>query len=143
MQYRDYALQEFRAAGWIDEDGNYDCGMQQAMCEHVLKLLEVFGEEGHSGLSAPYAANVFCKLALFAPLTPLTGEDWEWVDVSEDLLQNKRCSHVFKNKKTGEYYDINGKIFRDKSGCCYINYDSRVPVTFPYEPKSEYVDVDE
>ena len=94
--YKTHALDEFRAAGWLNEDGSYKDEMQQAICEHVLKLLDVFAGEGHSGSSAPYAINMFSKLAAFEPLVPLTGEDWEWNEVHDGVYQNKRCSHVFK-----------------------------------------------
>jgi len=138
-----HAQNEFVAAGWCDTNGVFKDEMQQAICEHVLKLLEVFSEEGHSGSSAPYAINLFSTLAKFKPITPLTGEDWEWVDVAEyngsPLWQNKRCSSVFKDE-TG-VYDIDGRVFwewyrNSESGKVYKTYftskGSRVYITFPY-----------
>ena len=139
--YKTHAMTEFRAAGWVDESGKYCDEMQQMICEHVLNLLDVFADEGHSGSSAPYALNVFKKLASFEPITPITGEDWEWNEVGEGMFQNKRCSHVFKDAKDGEAYDSEGRIFREPSGSCYQGKGSRVPITFPYTPKREYVDV--
>lgn len=148
--YETHALNEFRAAGWIDETDNYKDDMQKMICEHVLRLLHVFADEGHSGSSAPYAINMFEKLAKFEPLVPLTGEDWEWNDVSEYspgkvYFQNKRCSHVFKDE-TGAY-DIQGKVFYDwidddgdRFKSYYTSSDSRVYVTFPYTPHTEYVE---
>ena len=150
--YEKHAMREFRAAGWTDEHGKFKDEMQEAICTHVLKLLEVFHGEGHSGSSAPYAINLFEKLAKFEPVAPLTGEDWEWHNVSSystpdngPVYQNKRCGHVFKDD-TGAY-DIDGIIFydwytREETGEQYKSYytckESRVPVTFPYVPKSEY-----
>jgi len=150
--YEKHAMKEFRAAGWTDEHGKFKDEMQEAICTHVLKLLEVFHGEGHSGSSAPYAINLFEKLAKFEPVAPLTGEDWEWHNVSSysnpdrgSVYQNKRCGHVFKDS-TGAY-DIDGIIFydwytREETGERYKSYytckESRVPVTFPYVPKSEY-----
>lgn len=150
--YERHAKDEFRAAGWIDENGKFNDEMQELICNHVLKLLDVFHDEGHSGSSAPYAINLFKKLASFEPIVPLTGEDWEWVDVSEyggrdngPLFQNKRCSHVFKDN-TGAY-DGEGIVFYDwytdkETGERYKSYytsrGSRVPVTFPYTPTKEY-----
>lgn len=139
MEYHDYAMQEFRVAGWIDEDGNYTDEMQQDICEHVLRLLHEFSEEGHSGTSANYAVSLFRQLACFEPISPLTGEDHEWTEVREGCFQNKRCSHVFQDE-TGAY-DSEGRIFREPNGTCYQSRGSRVPVTFPYTPKREYVDV--
>lgn len=155
--YISHAQREFRAAGWTKEDGTFYDEMQEDICNHVLKLLEVFHEEGHSGSSAPYALNVFDTLARFKPIAPLTGEDWEWHDISEysgrdngPVFQNMRCSNVFKDNNGA--YDIDGKVFWEwvsmpgidegkpfKS--YFTSYESRVPVTFPYvvPEKREYV----
>ena len=150
--YEKHAWIEFRAAGWIDENNKFNDEMQELICKHVLKLLEVFDEEGHSGSSAPYAINLFEKLAKFEPVAPLTGEDWEWTNVSEYgggnngiLYQNKRCGHVFKDDDGA--YDMDGVIFwewftdketGEKFKSYFTGRESRVPVTFPYTPKREY-----
>lgn len=148
MTLLSHAKEEFRAAGWTDENGQFNDEMQEAICNHVIKLLEVFSDEGHSGSSAPYAINLFTRLAKFEPIAPLTGEDWEWVETSRGVLQNKRASHVFKDIETGEAYDIDGKVFWEWSGTkeepyksYYTCRESRVPVTFPYKvpEKPEYV----
>lgn len=149
--YIKHALTEFRAAGFIDENDKYSDEMQEAICKHVMKLLEVFDEEGHSGSSAPYAIDMFSKLAGFKPLVPLTGEEWEWNDVSAygggTHYQNKRCSHVFKDSK-GRAYDSDGMIFwewwtdpetSEKHKSYYTNRESRVYIEFPYMPTREYV----
>ena len=117
--------------------------MQEALCKHVLELLRVFADEGHSGSTAPYTVNMFKKLAMFEPLVPLTGEDWEWAEVSDGVFQNKRCSRVFKqaDRFNGQAYDLDGRVFREPNGSCYTSKESRVPITFPYTPKTEYVDV--
>jgi hypothetical protein len=146
--YEKHAMIEFRAAGWTDEHGKFKDEMQEAICKHVLELLDVFHGEGHSGTTAPYTIDLFKKLAMFEPIVPLTGEDWEWVNVAEQnggpLWQNKRCSHVFKDNDGA--YDIDGIIFYDwytnekgeKRKSYFTGQGSRVPVTFPYVPKSEY-----
>lgn len=115
--------------------------MQKAMNRGLLDLVLVFSTQGHSGFSASYAISALEKLLRFAPLRPLTGDESEWVHVGENTWQNNRCSHVFKDA-AGNAYDIDGKIFREPSGACYTSRDSRVPVTFPYMPVREYVDVE-
>jgi len=117
--------------------------MDRAMRNHILKMVEVFSDEGHSGFSAGYALAILSKLLKFEPLTPLTGEDSEWNLVSEidNLYQNRRCSHVFKSN--GKSYDINGKVFVQENGVSYTSADSKVDITFPYTPKTEYVKVSE
>lgn len=140
--YKKYAIMEFQAAGWCNADGKFNNEMQEMICNHVIKLLEVFANEGHSGNSAPYAINLFKQLAMFEPIVPLTGEDFEWVKISSDTWQNNRCSHVLRDAN-GRAYDINGKVFERPDGCCYTSKDSRVYITFPYMPKTEYVKVAE
>lgn len=138
-----HAQMEFRAAGWADARGKFSDDVQEAICNDALELLKVFSEQGHSGSSAPYLVNMLQKLMMFEPLVPLTGEDWEWTEVGEGVFQNKRCSHVFKRLDCfeGQAYDMDGKVFREPDGCCYTSKDSCVPITFPYTPKTEYVDV--
>jgi len=143
-----HALMEFRAAGWTDGDGNYKDEMQEAICKHVLDLLLVFSNERHSGSSAPYAVNLFKQLAMFEPIVPLTGEDWEWIDHGY-CMQNKRCSHVFKQPDCfdGQAYDSQSVIFwewytdqetGEKYKSHFTSSDSARPITFPYTPKREY-----
>ena len=119
--------------------------MNVAMRKHILHMMQEFANEGHSGFSASYAISILTKLMDFKPLSPLTGEDSEWVNVSdygpEPHYQNKRRSSVFKNAD-GSCYDIDGKVFWEwampyEEGekpykSYYTNRESRVPVTFPY-----------
>lgn len=90
---------ELRAAGLFDDDSDFngDIGVQ------VSALMETFCAYGHSGGSAEKTVELFKWLAAGKPLTPLTGEDDEWSDVSthtggEPLWQNKRYSKVFKDR---------------------------------------------
>jgi len=149
MSLLSYAESELDHIGLTEED-EYN-GM---MRKHILHMIKEFADEGHSGFSAQYAIDILSKLLSFKPLTPLTGEDDEWCDVSEysgtTTYQNKRCSSVFKEGKDGEAYNIDGKVFwewyKDEDGNAFKSYygchDSRVPVTFPYtvpeEPIYEY-----
>lgn len=133
-----YAEDELNRIGLTDED-EYN-GM---MRKHILHMIKEFSDEGHSGFSAYYAISILTKLLNYKPLTPLTGEDDEWVrhdyGVNELTYQNKRRSSIFKNG-TGECYDIDGKVFwewqRNEEGeavkTFYTCLESRVPVTFPY-----------
>lgn len=113
--------------------------MQSVMNEHIIRMVQTFSDEGHSGFSASYAVAILEKLLRYEPLTPLTGEDDEWCEVSTGVHQNRRCSHVFK--ENGQAYDIDAVIFREPEGVCFTSRDSRRDITFPYTPKREYVDV--
>jgi len=91
-----FAKSELRTAGLFDADADYD----GAVAANVVALMETFCAYGHSGGSAGATLGLFNKLAQHKPLTPLTGEDDEWVEVSSEdhhaLFQNARCSTVFK-----------------------------------------------
>lgn len=158
--YKSHAENEFRAAGWINEDGTYKDEMQEAICNNVLKMLEIFADEGHSGSSAPYAINLFKKIASFEPLAPLTGEDWEWNVICDDrtggetIYQNRRFSSVFKqsDRFDGKPYWLDGKVFWEWASVpdiddgktfksYYTGIGSQVTIEFPWtKPESpEYV----
>jgi hypothetical protein len=138
----EHAKREFLALGYKPINEEED-GPNKWIQQNVMELLRVFSEQGHSGSSAPYCVGVFEKLAMFEPLGPLTGEDHEWHEASDGVFQNKRCSHVFKqaDRFNGQAYDTQGRVFRDPNGGSYTSGDSCVPVTFPYTPTTEYVDV--
>ncbi len=141
----DYARRELEIVGLDAPDSDYGGALFGA----VLELMRAFAKQKHSGFSAAQTAHLFNKLARFEPLTPLTGEDSEWTDISDmserPCWQNKRCPNVFKDAD-GRAYDINGKVFRqerkDLEGtytATFTNRDSKVDVAFPYTPVIEYV----
>lgn len=132
----DYAKDELKRIGMIDSGEPYNDWATKA----ILDLIRLFASQDHSGFTAPYVINTFSRLAMFKPLSPLTGEDDEWNDVGDGTLQNKRYSAVFKNKD-GRAYDVDGKVFTDDGEVWYTCKDSFVNVTFPYAvpDKPEYV----
>lgn len=135
-----HAKREFLAVGYKPVEEEED-GPNKWIQENVLELLRVFSEQGHSGSSAPYCIETFKRLAMFEPLTPLSGDADEWNEVGDGYWQNNRCSRIFK-EADGRAYDIRGRVFCDPNGLCYTSRDSRVYVTFPYTPTTEYVGVD-
>ena len=144
MSLVQYAESELDRIGMTD-DGD----MNGMMRKHLLHMVKEFADEGHSGFSASYALQCLKKLLRFKPLSPLTGEDDEWTDVTAisgvPHYQNKRCGSVFKDGKDGQAYDIDGKVFwewaRGENNIPYKSYyttfESRVPVTFPYTVPDE------
>lgn len=130
-----FAKTELDYAGLLDADSDY-YGM---LGRSIVAMIECFAAQGHSGESAQMALDAFEKLARFEPLTPLTGRADEWVEVSDGVYQNIRCSRVFKDADGA--FDSEGRVFREPSGCFFTSIESRVPVTFPYTPSREIVDV--
>jgi hypothetical protein len=179
LTYVRYAERELDLAGTSEE-----------IRESVLNLLEIFDQEGHSGMSSSWAVGLFAvppserppveafsvstngklaeierdmsaamaahlrvldseldlspahlhaairrvfqKVALFQPLTPLTGDDDEWAHDGRGQYQNNRCVSVFKDA-TGAY-QTDAIIWREDSGACFRDSHSRQPVVFPYVP---------
>lgn len=146
----DFAKQELDRIGMTDNDRTGE-DMNFCMRDHILRMIEEFEKEGHSGFSASYALSVLKRLLEFKPLTPLTGEADEWMDVYEDdkgrtVYQNVRLSTVFKNGEDGEAYDIDGKVFwewftdpdtGEKSKVYFTSKESATPVEFPYTQPDE------
>lgn len=103
--------------------------MDRSMRDHVLRLVEVFADEGHSGFSAATASRMFDRLSRFKPIRPLTGADDEWNAIAADmvgrdgLFQNRRCPSVFKDQDGA--YDIDATVFEDPDGVRYTNRQSR------------------
>lgn len=113
----DHARRELELAGWFDEDGFYGRDMGDA----VLALIKVFSDQDHSGMSAGICASLFEKLSKFEPLTPLTGEDDEWNDITEQYFVAKVISNgVPDSPEPSEIVDL---INRDTgpSGIQYQN----------------------
>ena len=136
--------------------------MQEHMNENILSMVNCFSFIFADVFSRKWsnrwmdlnskvfsdAANVYfpflvaeasIKLARFEPLTPLTGDDDEFNDVSyEDgktLYQNKRASNIFK-KENESAYTLDGRIFSDNGGITWFtNKDSKKTIKFPYIPK--------
>ena len=154
MSMMEWAKRELDLAGFKESDDPDD--IDNWMRNDVLKLLEMFVEQGHSGFSANYAIKLFQTLASWKPLSPLTGEPDEWTEVGPDVWQNKRASNVFKGED-GRAYWSDGIIFwawfTPEEGEPYKSYfnsrDSRVfidsfPWTMPEKPEyREYVEVKE
>ncbi len=142
MAMLEWAKNELELAGYRADDTEE--GPNKWMREGVLRLLEVFCEEGHSGSSAPYAIALFQRLASWKPLTPLTGADDEWNEIADGEFQSRRASNVFKDKD-GAYWS-EGVVFWEwfsdpETGEKYKSYftsrRSRVAITFPFTVPDE------
>lgn len=155
MSILEYAKSELDRIGMTEDGDEYNVAGREA----ILELVEKFSEQGHSGFSAGYVVNCLNKLLRWEPLAPLTGDDDEWTELDYDdniRYQNNRCSRVFKDAD-GRAYDIDGKVFwewyerdlepdeegypgKEKYKSYFTCRESRVYVTFPYTPTTEYVE---
>ena len=102
-----HAKRELELAGLFDKDSDYG-GM---IGEAVLELVGVFAKQGHSGCSAGMVLHLFNEVASFKPLTELTDNPDEWMDVSEvsgmaegEMFQSRRRPDAFSKDKLKTYY---------------------------------------
>ena len=120
----------------------------------IKKIIKVFGNQGHSGCSAPMEAGVLANtiknVLAFKPLSPITGNDGEWTNVHDAIYQNKRLSAVFKDGANGKPYYLDAVVWKNQTGSCYTGQAlksdgtkilSRQYIKFPFVPKTFYVDV--
>lgn len=91
----------------------------------MIEIMEKFFDQWDSGGAVFVVAPILQRLIAGKPLSPLTGADDEWVDMSEysredqrPYFQNVRCSSVFKTPE----------------GTYDINVAGRPLITFPYWP---------
>ncbi len=105
---KEHAQFELERAGLFDKDSDYDGAIGPA----VMKMIEVFSAEGHSGYSAHLTLDIFNRLANRKALTPITSSPDEWTDISEmsgpsgPKYQSKRQCSCFSNDGGKTYYDI-------------------------------------
>lgn len=147
MNMLEYAKTELDIIGMTDSGDEMNIEMRN----NILEIIEKFSDQGHSRFSASYAIDILNKLLNFKPLSPLTGENSEWVEIRDSVFQNKRYSSVFRQLDcfNGQAYDIHGKVFIEhyydennvERTSSFTSSDSIVPITFPYVPNTEYIDV--
>ena len=108
--------------------------------DNILNIVKLFAEQHHTGLTAHYCINILMKLLNYRPLSPLTGNEDEWLELNIDeniVAQNIRCPEVFKDSQ-GRSYITTGKVFSEDEGhTWFTNKDSKVYIEFPYEVPDE------
>jgi len=97
-----FARRELELAGLFDKDSDYD-GM---LGGSAIELIEVFSKQGHSGFSAGIMSDLFDRLSRYKPLTALTADPEDWMEVGEGTWQCKRSHSCFSEDGLKTYYDI-------------------------------------
>lgn len=152
-----FAKKEFEILKKISKEKGEEFLVQEFEKE-ILAVCKKFSRSGQSGGSAPYTASAIAesikRLSLFKPLTPLTGDDSEWEDVSslgctsKKIFQNKRLSSVFKDEERADF--SNAIVFQDEDGNRFTGSallkdekirSSQFIKEFPFTEKTFYVDV--
>ncbi len=124
-------------------------GYNKWMIQNITDLLKMLSIQRHSQTLYD-TLDSLKKLATFQPLTPLTFEEDEWLDVSEacgeeSMYQNIRMSNIFKHGIDGKPYSLDAILWIDDDGVGFngtINgYSSCQYVKIPFIPKTFRIDV--
>lgn len=97
-----HAWDELDRAGLLTGDGDYGGMIGRA----VMDLVDVFVEQGHSGMSASIVIDILRRVLAFEPLSPLTDDPAEWMEVTDGLWQSRRQSQAF-SQDGGKTYRLN------------------------------------
>jgi hypothetical protein len=135
---------ELKLAGFFDDEDD----INYWIARDVVDIVNLMATQGHSGSTIFHVLDLTRKMLQGSVLSPLTGADDEWEDVSQYssqpvdddaiMFQNARCPTVFK-RNNGRCFDVNAVIFVDVEGFTYTNSrKSCKDVTFPYWPNPEY-----
>lgn len=104
-----HAKHELERAGLFSPGSAY-AGM---IGEAVLSAVENWAKQGHSGGSSHICLQVFNELIQYKPLTPITNEASEWMEVGKapgrnggTVFQSRRKPSLFSTDGGETYYDI-------------------------------------
>lgn len=135
----------------------------------VMALVKKFADSGQSGGSAPFTTSVIMqvieKLLKQEPLGGVENTDDEWDSLSQfdydDSYQNNRLSSVFKQGKDGQPYYLDAIVFKNpEKDYTFTSGSVDLPdlagdgkggkigsahyiKSFPFEPKTFIIEVDE
>lgn len=97
-----HAKRELAILGYTGEEPAGD--PNRWMHDHIMKMVETFADECHSGSSASYAIHVLDKVLQFQNVTPLTDDPQDWCEVGPEVWQCRRRSDAFSDDGGKTYY---------------------------------------
>ena len=98
-----HAWDELNRSGLFTDDGDFYGGMTGRA---VMDLVDVFVEQRHSGMSASIVIDILRRVLAFEPLSPLTDDPAEWMEVTGGLWQSRRQAQAF-SQDGGKTYRLN------------------------------------
>lgn len=115
MSITERAVSEMALAGFSGEDQ-----------ETMAMILGIFFDAWDSGGAVSVMVPVLTRCLAGKCLTPLTGDESEWVDVGDGIFQNNRVGSVFKDPRFHDglkAYDLDNPA------------GPREAIEFPYWPE--------
>jgi len=95
-RWANWAKEELDRAGLFDKGSDYEGKLGDA----IMELVGVFSRQDHSGMSAAVASDIFKKLTSWKPLTPLTDDPDEWMELDEDMIAYPDLMTMIVSKKS-------------------------------------------
>lgn len=132
----DFLLREIEAAGL---NGELD-PLSQKVVTGLYEMVKAVGAVDHDGQSLTGTLRMFDRIVNYKPLSPLTGEDSEWIDGdTSDIQINVRCPTVTRLKdEEGNtvVVDLGMKpVYVFPNGRAVVRPEDKAPVvSFPYYP---------
>lgn len=125
-----------RKTGKLNPD--YDQTSSQDSIElDILEVVDLLESQGHSGSSYEYIVNLLGSILQGIPITPLTGNDYEWTkdewSTDENLERNIRYSKVYRSGERA--WRLDARYFSEDQGKTWFTSgkDSTASVTFPFD----------
>lgn len=88
--------------------------------EAIMELVRSFSRQGHSGMSAAMTSEIFNQLASWKPLTPLTDNPDEWMELEEEMVgydemrwQSRRDPSCFSGDGGRTYWTNDDECFKE------------------------------
>ena len=127
MNLHDHAVNELSRL----DDGSEE---QAEVNKDILKIVDDFSSQGHSGFSAQYTLNMLNRLLNFYPLTAIKDKEVEWETLADGTKQSKRYSALFKDKD-GSVFDVNkiSVVYEGHENSAWVG--PRYYVKLPYRPE--------
>lgn len=101
-----HAKRELKLAGLFDKDSDYG-GM---LGDNILELIKTFSKQGHSGMSASLALDIFNRLANYETLTQNDHSEYvihpPEMNGGKPLWQDSRDSKWFSDDEGKTWYNI-------------------------------------
>lgn len=136
----DYARSEFAVAASHRDKSQFTDDMMpwiDRIESSVIKMLEILDELPTEDRSRWLAMSLFGRLSTNQVITPLTGDESEWVDCDMDnLRKNRRAPFVFL-RADGSAFDARAVVRLAGDGSMRPESVEPRDISFPYMPKQE------
>jgi len=96
-----HAIQEMKIAGLYDEDADYGGMIPDA----VLKCVEAFAGQGHSGGSASIVISILERVLRFETLSPINSDPNYWMEHSAEVAGRPG---VWQSTRNPAYFSQDG-----------------------------------